>query len=169
MNHTTRRQPHLSLDSLHHRRAPLNANIEFSTRSMPRNRHPNSSPNTAVMPLKRPEIKRRRSRIPVLKDSWKTFSRKVVPFLAVPPEIHLKIFEFLHPVDVVCLSIVKWVSACHLIIRHYLIFLFIWLVTDWETVNTSTALLRNSTILSVSALQVCPSFCSPNHSNSSTT
>jgi hypothetical protein len=42
------------------------------------------------------------------KDVWKQFS-KTTPFLGVPPEIHLKIFSFLNPIDAVCLSLVKYV------------------------------------------------------------
>ena len=42
------------------------------------------------------------------KDVWKQFS-KTTPFLGVPPEIHLKIFGFINPIDAVCLSLVKYV------------------------------------------------------------
>jgi hypothetical protein len=59
-----------------------------------------------VMPPHRAKTKRRPSCIPVATDAWKNFPKRV-PFLAVPPEIHLKIFEFLHPVEAVCLSVVK--------------------------------------------------------------
>jgi hypothetical protein len=40
----------------------------------------------------------------VSKEAWKTFSKEKVPFLAVPPEIQLNIFEFLSPIDAVYLS-----------------------------------------------------------------
>ncbi|PMD45078.1 hypothetical protein L207DRAFT_507994 [Hyaloscypha variabilis F] len=39
-------------------------------------------------------------------DAWRQFT-KTVPFLGVPPEIHLKIFTFLNPIDAVCLSLVN--------------------------------------------------------------
>jgi hypothetical protein len=39
-------------------------------------------------------------------ETWKQYAR-LVPFLAVPPEIHLKIISFLHPIDATCLSLVK--------------------------------------------------------------
>jgi hypothetical protein len=42
------------------------------------------------------------------KDAWKQFS-KTTPFLGVPPEIHLKLFGLLNPIDAVCLSLVKYV------------------------------------------------------------
>jgi hypothetical protein len=35
---------------------------------------------------------------------WKAHN---VPFLAVPPEIHLRIFQYLNPVDATCLSLVR--------------------------------------------------------------
>lgn len=41
------------------------------------------------------------------KEAWKLYSKHLTPFLAVPPEIHLKILEFLNPVDSVCLSLTK--------------------------------------------------------------
>jgi len=42
-------------------------------------------------------------------DAWKHFqaTKHTVPFLAVPPEIHLKIFSLLNPIDSVCLSLVN--------------------------------------------------------------
>jgi hypothetical protein len=43
-------------------------------------------------------------------EAWKQFS-KTIPFLGVPPEIHLKIFTFLNPIDAVCLSLVKYVIS----------------------------------------------------------
>jgi hypothetical protein len=48
---------------------------------------------------------------PVANEAWKHFPKDTVPFLAVPPEIHLKIFSFLNPIDSVCLSLVKYVSS----------------------------------------------------------
>jgi len=39
-------------------------------------------------------------------EAWRQFT-KTIPFLRVPPEIHLKIFTFLNPIDAVCLSLVK--------------------------------------------------------------
>ncbi|KUJ18249.1 uncharacterized protein LY89DRAFT_684174 [Mollisia scopiformis] len=39
-------------------------------------------------------------------ERWKQFS-KITPFLAVPPEIHLKIMTLLHPIDATCLSLVN--------------------------------------------------------------
>lgn len=50
---------------------------------------------------------------PVANDAWKHFqaTKHTVPFLAVPPEIHLKIFSFLNPIDSVCLSLVKYVFS----------------------------------------------------------
>jgi hypothetical protein len=45
---------------------------------------------------------------PVTNQAWKRFY-KTIPFLGVPPEIHLKIFTFLNPIDAVCLSLVKYV------------------------------------------------------------
>jgi hypothetical protein len=47
---------------------------------------------------------------PVANEAWKRFY-KTIPFLGVPPEIHLKIFTFLNPIDAVCLSLVKYVSS----------------------------------------------------------
>ena len=42
----------------------------------------------------------------------KLFSKESCPFLAVfPPEIHLRIFECLNPIDGVCLSLAKWVFS----------------------------------------------------------
>lgn len=41
-------------------------------------------------------------------EAWKQYL-KSVPFLAVPPEIHLKIMSILHPIDATCLSLVKYV------------------------------------------------------------
>lgn len=46
------------------------------------------------------------ARDPAIKDAWKQFS-KTTPFLGVPPEIHLRIFSFLNPIDAVCLSLVN--------------------------------------------------------------
>jgi hypothetical protein len=46
----------------------------------------------------------------VANEAWKRFY-KTIPFLCVPPEIHLKIFTFLNPIDAVCLSLVKYVSS----------------------------------------------------------
>jgi hypothetical protein len=43
-------------------------------------------------------------------EAWKAFPKDKIPFLAVPPEIHFRIFSFLNPVDVVCLSLVKYVT-----------------------------------------------------------
>lgn len=43
---------------------------------------------------------------PVANEAWKRFY-KTIPFLGVPPEIHLKIFTFLNPIDAVCLSLVN--------------------------------------------------------------
>ncbi|KAH8818178.1 hypothetical protein F5882DRAFT_512489 [Hyaloscypha sp. PMI_1271] len=43
---------------------------------------------------------------PVTNQAWKRFC-KTNPFLGVPPEIHLKIFTFLNPIDAVCLSLVN--------------------------------------------------------------
>lgn len=42
-------------------------------------------------------------------ETWKQFLH-LTPFLAMPPEIHLKIMSFLHPIDATCLSLVKYVS-----------------------------------------------------------
>jgi hypothetical protein len=49
----------------------------------------------------------------VVDDAWKHFeaTKHTVPFLAVPPEIHLKIFSLLNPIDFVCLSLVKYVFS----------------------------------------------------------
>jgi hypothetical protein len=47
---------------------------------------------------------------PVASEAWKQFT-KTIPFLGVPPEIHLNIFTFLNPIDAVCLSLVKYVSS----------------------------------------------------------
>lgn len=41
-------------------------------------------------------------------EAWKQYI-KTIPFLGVPPEIHLKIFTFLNPIDAVCLSLIKYV------------------------------------------------------------
>jgi len=38
---------------------------------------------------------------------WQVVMKKKTPFLAIPPEVHLLIFEWLNPIDAVCLSIVK--------------------------------------------------------------
>jgi len=38
---------------------------------------------------------------------WQVVMMKETPFLAIPPEVHLLIFEWLNPIDAVCLSIVK--------------------------------------------------------------
>jgi hypothetical protein len=43
-------------------------------------------------------------------EAWKAFPKDKIPFLAVPPEIHLRIFSFLNPLDAVCLSLVKCVT-----------------------------------------------------------
>jgi hypothetical protein len=43
-------------------------------------------------------------------EAWKAFPKDKIPFLAVPPEIHLRIFSFLNPLDAVCLSLVKYVT-----------------------------------------------------------
>ncbi|KAG0646252.1 Cytochrome c oxidase assembly [Hyphodiscus hymeniophilus] len=59
-----------------------------------------------LSPSRSRKTEQRILRPPIPKDAWKKFSRRL-PFLAVPPEIHLKIFELLHPVDAVCLSIVN--------------------------------------------------------------
>jgi hypothetical protein len=44
-------------------------------------------------------------------DAWKPFSNHKVPFLAIPPEIHLKILPYLNPIDTICLSLVKLVIS----------------------------------------------------------
>jgi hypothetical protein len=41
------------------------------------------------------------------KNEWKSFPKEKTPFLAIPPEIHLKIFKLLNPIDSTCLSMVK--------------------------------------------------------------
>jgi hypothetical protein len=56
------------------------------------------------------------SRMSLPPGSWRKFSKKVVPFLAMPPEMHLNIFKFLHPIDAVCLSVVKSVHFLYLLI-----------------------------------------------------
>ena len=43
-------------------------------------------------------------------EAWRQFT-KTIPFLGVPPEIHLKIFTFLNPIDSVCLSLTKYVPS----------------------------------------------------------
>jgi hypothetical protein len=47
-------------------------------------------------------------------EAWRAFPKDKIPFLAVPPEIHLRIFSFLNPVDAVCLGLVKYVGHCAL-------------------------------------------------------
>jgi len=42
-----------------------------------------------------------------LLEPWQLVMKKETPFLAIPPEVHLLIFEWLNPIDAVCLSIVK--------------------------------------------------------------
>lgn len=41
------------------------------------------------------------------KDEWKRFKNGKAPLLALPPEIHHLIFDYLNPIDAVCLSLVK--------------------------------------------------------------
>lgn len=84
------------------------ANSVPSTSTDTNNTVPPSAITAMHQPQRNPKAKHRLSRIPVLNDAWKT-SKNRVPFLAVPPEIHLKIFEFLHPVEAVCLSVIKFV------------------------------------------------------------
>ena len=43
---------------------------------------------------------------PMPDEAWRQFT-ETIPFLGVPPEIHLKIFTFLNPIDTVCLGLVK--------------------------------------------------------------
>ena len=112
MSHTTTRQLLVSLDDFLVRRQFINANEGFSTTSsiIPTNTSTDIQTIPSNLPLAMPphsaKTKRRPSRIPVATDAWKKFPKRV-PFLAVPPEIHLKIFELLHPVEAVCLSVVK--------------------------------------------------------------
>ena len=98
-------QQPLSLDVVHLRLAIVDANVHFSRNNI----SPNiiCSPNINCMPPHQSKAERCPSRIQVPADAWKLFSTKKVPFLAIPPEIHLKIFSFLHPVDAVCLSVIK--------------------------------------------------------------
>jgi hypothetical protein len=42
--------------------------------------------------------------------AWKQFT-KTIPFLGVPPEIHLRVLAFLNPIDAVCLSLIKYVCS----------------------------------------------------------
>jgi hypothetical protein len=57
-------------------------------------------------------IPKRRSKR-VLKDNgdWKLVPLHEIPFLAIPPELHIRILELLNPIDAVCLSLVKFVTA----------------------------------------------------------
>ena len=41
------------------------------------------------------------------KNEGESFSKHQTPFIAIPPEIHLKIFKLLNPIDSTCLSLVK--------------------------------------------------------------
>ena len=43
------------------------------------------------------------------KDAWKDFTKNTTPFLKLPRELHMKIFENLNPIDATCLSLVKFV------------------------------------------------------------
>jgi hypothetical protein len=94
----------LSPETIHRRRAILKPHLDLSAYKLRRRAQPQLAPPPAIMPLKQRKAKRGSQ---VSKDAWKTFQKAKVPVLAVPPEIHLKIFGGLHRVDAVCLSIVK--------------------------------------------------------------
>lgn len=49
-------------------------------------------------------------------EPWKAALKKESPFLAMPQEIHLKVFKDLDIVDHVCLSLVKYVFASYLVL-----------------------------------------------------
>ncbi|TVY76079.1 hypothetical protein LSUE1_G004706 [Lachnellula suecica] len=60
---------------------------------------PDTSTTMSLLPLKRTLQKD--------KSAWMLFPKDKTPFLAMPPELHLKIFSFLNPIDQVCLSLVN--------------------------------------------------------------
>ena len=41
------------------------------------------------------------------KNAWKEVPKDTTPFLDLPQEIQLKVFEYLNPIDSTCLSLVK--------------------------------------------------------------
>jgi hypothetical protein len=61
------------------------------------------------MPARRTKKAKAAPSKPVIEDNgeWKLVPKHKTPFLAVPPEIHLKIMSYLNPIDAVCLSLAK--------------------------------------------------------------
>jgi len=91
-----------------HSHSGLEPASQKSPRSYSNLSYPGYTPATlrTVKAIRRasPEPKSSATIPPIPQDSWKS---QTIPFLALPPEIHLAIFKLLDPIDTVCLSLVK--------------------------------------------------------------
>lgn len=59
----------------------------------------------------------------VIEEAWRVVWREYIeatpPFLTLPPEIILKVFKVLNPIDSTCLSLVKYVAVVYLFFTSF--------------------------------------------------